>query len=163
MEQMVGLAVALLVMLFGLIGSLMPVLPGIPVIVAAAVGHRLYFGEQGASTWVLVLMAVMAIVAFGLDYLAGMIGAKKLGATWWGILGAVVGGLVGLFFNLPGIILGPFLGALILEMVGGRPFKPAVRAGAGAVLGLLAGAVGKVALCLAMILLFTTNVIYRST
>jgi len=161
-EQIVGLTLALMVMLFGVIGSVLPVLPGVPVIVAAAIGHRLYFGEQGASVWVLALMGIMEVVAFALDYIAGMIGAKKLGATWRGIVGAVVGGIIGLFFNLPGILLGPFFGALLLEMAGGREFKPAAKAGAGAVLGLFAGALGKLALCLTMILLFATNVIYRS-
>jgi uncharacterized protein YqgC (DUF456 family) len=161
-EQIVGLVLALLVMLFGVIGSLVPVMPGVPVIVVAALGHRLYFGDHGASWWVLAVMTVLAVIALALDYVAGMIGAKKLGATWRGIVGAVVGGLVGLFFSLPGILLGPFVGALLFELAGGREFKLAAKAGAGAVLGLFAGAVGKLALCMVMILLFTTNVIYRA-
>ena len=78
-------------------------------------------------------------------------------------MGAVVGGIVGLFFSLPGIILGPFVGALLLELTGGREFKPAAKAGMGAVLGLLVGAVGTLAMSLVMILLFITSVIFRST
>jgi hypothetical protein len=91
-----------------------------------------------------------------------MIGAKKLGATWKGVTGAVVGGLVGLFFSIPGILLGPFIGATLFELIGDREFRDAVRAGTGATLGLLVGAVGKTALGLAMVLLFTVNVIQRS-
>jgi hypothetical protein len=73
-----------------------------------------------------------------------------------------VGGLIGLFFNLPGILLGPFLGATAFELVGGRNFKESSRAGLGATIGLLAGVLGKLACCMAMMGLFAANVIYRS-
>ena len=91
-----------------------------------------------------------------------MVGAKKLGARWWGIVGAMVGGLVGMFFGLPGIIIGPFLGAMVFELIGGYKIKPAAKAGAGALLGLFAGAVGKLAVCGLMIVLFAGDVILRS-
>ena len=162
MEQIIGFTLVLLVMLAGLIGSVVPGLPGTPIVLAAAIAHRLYFGPAGASIWVLVCLGGFTLLSIAFDYLAGMFGAKKLGATWRGVLGAVVGGLVGIFFNLPGIILGPFLGAVLFELAGGRPIKPAARAGLGAMLGLLAGAVGKLAICLAMIGLFAGNVIYHS-
>jgi uncharacterized protein YqgC (DUF456 family) len=70
--------------------------------------------------------------------------------------------LIGLFFNLPGILFGPFLGALVFEMAGGRKFRESSRAGVGATLGLLASALGRVFCCLAMMTLFTADVIYRS-
>jgi len=161
-EQIIGLALALLVMLCGLVGSVLPGLPGSPLILLAAIAHRLYFGAASANNWVLAGLVALTLLSFAFDYLASMVGAKKLGATWRGILGAVVGGLIGMFFSFPGIILGPFIGALLLEMTGGRKFKPAAQAGLGAVIGLLAGAIGKLAICIAMIGLFTVNVIWRS-
>jgi uncharacterized protein len=97
-----------------------------------------------------------------MDYLASMVGARKLGATWRGIVGAFVGVIVGLFFSLPGLLLGPFAGAVLLEMLGGRKWKEAGRAGLGAVLGLLLGGVGKMACCIASMALFTVNVVLRS-
>jgi uncharacterized protein YqgC (DUF456 family) len=97
-----------------------------------------------------------------LDFLASMLGAKKFGATWRGALGAVIGGVLGLFFALPGILLGPFMGALVMEMTGGKEFKVALRAGAGAVVGLLLGVVAKFSICVMMITLFATNTIYRT-
>lgn len=157
-----GLCLTLVVMLAGLIGSVLPVLPGTPIILLAAIVHRLCFGEHGASIWVLVGLALFTLLSFGFDYLASMFGAKKMGATWRGVTGAVVGGIVGIFFNIPGIILGPFIGAVLFELVGGRKIKHAARAGLGAFLGLLAGAVGKLAICLAMIGLFAASVIYNS-
>ncbi len=161
-EQIIGFALALSIMLCGTVGSVLPALPGTPLLVVAAIGHRLYFGPQGASTWVLLVLLVLMIGSMVLDYFATVLGAKKLGATWRGALGAILGGLIGLFFSLPGIILGPFIGAMLLELAGGREFKPSARAGLGATLGLVLSSAGKLLICLLMISLFAANVIYRS-
>lgn len=161
-EQIVGLSLALLVMLVGVIGCLLPVLPGTPIILAAAVGHRIYFGEHGPGWAVLAVLLVLTLLSLLFDQAASMIGAKKLGATWKGVTGAVVGGVLGLFFSIPGILLGPFIGATLFELLGDREFRDAVRAGTGATIGLLVGTVGKTALGLAMMLLFAVNVIQRS-
>jgi uncharacterized protein len=161
-EQIIGLSLALLVMAVGLLGSVLPVLPGVPVVLGAAIAHKLYFGADGASGWLLVVLAFLTILALGLDYLATSVGARRLGASWRGMLGAVLGGLVGLFFSIPGILLGPFIGAFLLELAGGYEYRQAMRAGAGATLGLLAGALGKFAVCVVMITLFTANVLYHS-
>ena len=107
----------------------------------------------------LVLITALALV---MDYLASIYGAKKFGATKNGMVGAIVGGIVGLFFNLPGILLGPFIGATLFEMIGGRKFKPSAKAGLGATLGLFAGAVGKFVCCVSMMTLFTVSVVWRT-
>jgi uncharacterized protein YqgC (DUF456 family) len=162
-EQIIGLSVALLIMLVGFIGSMLPGLPGTPLVLAAAIGHRLYFGQLfSVNNLVLICLIILTLLSVLLDNLASMYGAKRFGATWRGVLGAALGGLVGMFFGLPGIIVGPFAGALLLEMIGGYEFKKASRAGLGATVGLFAGTAGKCALCIAMIGLFTVNVIYRS-
>ena len=161
--EVLGLLLALLIMGVGVAGSVLPVIPSTPLIVIAAVGHRLYFGAESASNLALGLMIGLMLFSLLLDYLASMIGARKLGATWRGVIGAVVGGLIGLFFSLPGIIIGPFLGAGLFEMMGGRPWPEATRAGFGAVLGMVFGAVGKIACCIAMILLFTFSVVIRAS
>src|ERR1041384_4856268 len=144
-EQIIGLALALFVMCFGLAGSLLPGIPSTPLVMLVAIGHRLYFGPAGASTVALLVLGALMTASLVMDYLASMYGAKRLGASWRGVLGAVIGGSIGIFFNLPGILLGPFLGALLLEMLGGRAWKDAARAGLGAVLGLFLGAFGKFA------------------
>ncbi len=161
-EQIAGLVIALLVMCAGLAGSVLPGLPSTPLVLLAAIGHKLYFGASGAAWWVIGVLASFTLVSLVMDYLASVCGAKKLGATWRGALGALIGGLIGLFFGLPGILIGPFAGAVLFEMAGGRGFKESSRAGLGAVLGLLAGALGKMACCVAMMGFFTVNVIYRS-
>jgi len=161
-EQVIGLILALLVMAVGVAGSVVPGIPGPPLILVAAVGHRLWFGEAGASIWVLATLAGLMAGSLLLDYVATLIGARRLGATWRGVVGAAVGAVVGLFAGLWGIIFAPFVGATLGELLGGREFQGAARAGLGAMLGLLAGAVGKVACSAAMIGLFLANVVLRS-
>jgi uncharacterized protein len=161
-EQIIGLILALLVMLCGSFGSLLPGIPGTPLVLLAAVAHRLYFGAAGPNNWVLAALLGFTLVSVAFDYVASVLGARKLGATWRGMLGAILGGMVGLWFGLPGIFLGPFVGAVVFEFAGSRQLKRAGRAGVGATLGMIAGALGKLAICLAMTGLFTVNVVYRS-
>ena len=91
---------------------------------------------------VMLVLVLVTVLSLAVDYVASVYGAKRLGATWRGATGAIVGGLIGIFFNLPGILLGPFIGATAFELAGGRTFKDSSRAGVGATLGLLAGAIG---------------------
>lgn len=162
-QQWTGLMVTWLIMLIGILGCMLPAVPGAPLVFAGAVIHRLYFGEaQSVSNLVLGIIVGLMLFALVLDYLATMYGAKKLGATRNGIIGSVVGGIVGLLvFNIPGALIGPFVGALSFELVGGKDWKTSGKAGLGATLGLLGGAVGKVACSLAMFGLFSVNVLYK--
>jgi uncharacterized protein len=161
-EQIIGLMIALLLMGVGVLGAILPGLPSTPVIFGAAVIHKLYFGPVGAAWWVIAVLAALTAISLVLDYVASVYGAKRLGATWRGAVGALVGGMIGLFFGLPGILLGPFFGAALFEMAGGREWKAASKAGIGATIGLVAGTIGKVACCGLMLVLFGWNVVYRS-
>ncbi len=161
-DQVIGLVAALLLMTVGTVGSVVPGVPTSILLMVAAVGHRLYFGSHGPDTLILVIIGLLMAFSMVTDHLAGMVGARKLGATWRGVTGALLGTIIGLFFGLPGLLLGPFVGAVLLELTGGRRWKEATRAGLGATLGLLLGAVGKLACCLASMALFTVNVVLRS-
>lgn len=160
--EIVGFALAVLIMIVGLVGTIVPMLPGSPIVLLVAILHRLYFGSAGASVWVLIVLAGLVLFSLFVDYLASSVGAKRLGGSWKGMVGAIVGAMVGLFFSLPGILLGPFIGAFLFEWLGDYEYKRALRAGTGATLGLLVGAVGKFSICVVMIALFSANVIYRS-
>src|SRR6185312_1221213 len=160
--EILGLTLTLLVMLTGFIGSIVPLLPGPPLVLIAALLHRLCFGQHSASWLVLFCLTILTTAALLLDHFASVYGAKRFGATWRGLLGAFVGGVIGIFFNIPGIILGPFLGAMLFELMGGYKFDKASRAGLGATLGVFAGIVGKCAVSIVMIVLFTVSVILRS-
>jgi uncharacterized protein YqgC (DUF456 family) len=162
-EQLIGFVLALTLMCVGFLGNLIPVIPGTPVVLIAAVAHRLYFGPDSIGYLVLTLLIALTAISLILDYLATYYGAKRLGATWRGGVGAAIGGIVGLFFGIPGILVGPFLGAMLFELIGGHAFRKAARAGVGATLGLLASAVGKSGICVLMIGLFVINVLFRTT
>ena len=161
-DQIIGLGLTLLVMLVGAAGSVLPGIPSTPIVAVAAIGHRLYFGAHSISNLVLIVLILLTVFSLVMDYVAGVAGARKFGATWRGVVGAALGTLVGLFFNLPGIILGPFIGAALLELAGGRKWPDASRAGLGAVLGVFVGALGKLACCFAMMAMFTVSVILHS-
>jgi uncharacterized protein YqgC (DUF456 family) len=160
--EIIGLTITLLVMLAGFIGSIVPLLPGPPLILVAALLHRICFGQHSASWFALFCLAVLTAGALVLDHFASVYGAKRFGATWRGLLGAFIGGVVGIFFNIPGIILGPFLGAMLFELIGGYKLAKASHAGIGATLGVFAGIVGKCAVSVVMIVLFTVSVIMNS-
>ena len=161
--EITGFLLALVIMLLGLVGAVLPVLPGPPLAWTAALVHRLYFGERSAAWWVVIMLGFMAAFSALLDFLATSYGAKRLGATWRGMVGASVGAVVGIFVIPPwGLLFGPLLIAALAELLGGRAWREAGKAGLGATLGLLAGSVGKVACCLAMIAIFTLQVLWRT-
>jgi hypothetical protein len=138
----------------GLIGSVMPALPGTIFILAGAGLHAFATGFDPIGPGRLAILALLTVVAYALDHVAGALGVKRLGGSGWAMGGAVVGALVGLFFGLPGLLLGPLLGALAAEYVYTRQLSTSARAALGTVLGMLVGAVAKIGLGLAMIGLF---------
>ena len=147
------LLVALL-LIAGLIGSVVPALPGTVLIFAGALLYGAVTGFDPIGPGRLAILALLMVLAYGLDYVAGALGVKRFGGSRWAIAGAVVGALVGLFFGLPGLLLGPLLGALAAEYAYTRRLSNSARAALGTVVGLLVGAVAKVGLGLAMIGLF---------
>lgn len=162
-SEVTGFLLALVVMLLGLVGAVIPGLPGTPLVFAAALIHRLYFGDRGVAWWVIVVLGILMGASLVADFLATSLGAKRFGATWRGIVGAGFGALAGLFVFPPfGLVLGPFLGAFAAEWLAGREWRSAGKAGLGALLGLLAGTAAKVAACLGMIVLFALNLLLRS-
>ena len=143
----------------GLIGTIVPVLPGTTIILGAAVIHRLMLGpEKGVGWRTLSILVVLTLATYALDFLGGYFGAKYFGATKWGMLGAVIGALIGLFFGILGLFVGPVIGAVAGEFVAGKRMIDAGRAGWGSFLGNLAGMVGKLLIGLAMIVVFLISV-----
>jgi len=141
-----------LLMLIGLVGTVIPLLPGTVLILTGAVLHRITLGAEHSVGWgTLVGLTVLMLLSHALELLSGSLGAKYFGATRWGALGGILGGIVGLFFGLPGLIAGPLLGVLIGELLGGQEILPATRSTWGTPLGTTAGMFGKVLIALVMI------------
>lgn len=148
----------LLLMAVGLVGTLIPYVPGTAIIFAAAVLHCLVMGEeQSVSYGLLGILLLLLIIAQVLDLVSSAIGAKFFGATRWGAIGCIIGAIVGLFFGLPGILLGPILGALIGELLGGKEILPSLRSAWGSLLGVAGGIGAKLVIGVIMIILFLTG------
>jgi uncharacterized protein YqgC (DUF456 family) len=142
---------AALLVIVGLAGLLLPVLPGAPLLLAGLVvaAWAEDFAYVGAGT--IAFLTFLAALSYVADFVAGALGAKKFGASTRAVIGATVGALVGLLFGLPGVLLGPFFGAVIGELSVRRDLTAAGRAGFGATLGLLLAVAAKMALAIAMI------------
>src|ERR1051325_7093032 len=106
-EQIVGLALALLVMCVACAGTILPGIPSTPLALIAAIGHKLYFKQTGVGWFVMTALVGITLFALLVDYLASIYGAKRFGATRKGIAGAIVGGLSGVWFNVALILAGP--------------------------------------------------------
>lgn len=142
----------LVLIALGLIGTILPAFPGTPLIFGAAVLHRFMLGPEKGLGWPsLLLLFLLMLVSFGIDFLGGWLGAQRFGATRWGTWGAILGAIVGLFFGLPGLLIGPVVGAFGGELIGGKRLVDAGRAGWGALLGNLAASLGKLVIALAMV------------
>ena len=139
----------------GLIGAVVPILPGTTIILAAAIIHRLMLGPQKSIGWkTIVVLLVLTLLSYVSDFLGSYFGAKYFGATRWGAFGAIVGALVGLFFGIVGLFVGPVIGAAAGEFIAGKRIIDAGRAGWGSLVGNLGAMVGKLVIGLAMITIF---------
>jgi len=147
------LALTFLVLLAGLAGTLLPVVPGLPLMWLALLGYGWFTGWQAYGFAGLLVTGLVVILSLAVDQVASVVGAKTFGASRAGLVGAVLGGLLGLvFFSLPGLILGVFLGAIALELlVSRRNLEEALTAGLGALLGFLAGSLFKFMLGLGLL------------
>jgi len=142
----------------GLIGAVVPLLPGTTIILAAAIIHRIMLGPEKSVGWrTIAILAFLTLATYALDFLSGYFGAKYFGATKWGMFGAMIGALVGIFFGFIGLFVGPVIGAIAGECIAGKQLVDAGRAGWGSLLGNFAGMLGKLAIALAMIVLFLVN------
>jgi hypothetical protein len=145
---------ALLLVLIGFAGTLLPALPGLPFIFGGLwLGAHIDQYAQ-VSVWVVVLLGVMTAGAMGLDFMAGVLGAKRVGASREALIGAALGAVLGLFFGLVGILVGPFIGAFIGEYVARGKLGDASKVGIGTWLGIVAGAVVKIATAVMMLVIF---------
>ena len=141
----------LLLMLAGLCGTIVPLLPDTPLIVAAAVLHHFLFGARGASWTTLLVLTLLMLVGLALEFVSGSLGAKYFGATRWGAVGGMLGASAGIFYGPIGLLVGPLAGVLLGELLGGQGLLPAGRSTWGTFLGTLAGIVGKFVIALLMI------------
>ncbi len=150
--------VAVIVMAVGLIGTVLPFMPGTTVILAAAIVHRFIVGaENGMSWWMLAILVLLTLISYALDLAGSYVGTKYFGASRWGVAGMLVGVVVGIFTGFVTLLVAPVLGAIVGEIIAGQRLLKAGKAGWGALLGNLAGMVAQLAIGLTMVILFLMN------
>ena len=160
MDPDVYLALAALVVVIGLAGTVLPALPGV----------LLVFGGLFLGAWAedfarvgavgLTVIGILAALAFVADFVASLLGARRVGASGRALLGASLGGLIGLFFGIPGLLLGPFLGAVLGELWARGGLAQAGKVGIGTWVGLVAVAIAKVVIAFAMIATFLASYLF---
>ena len=145
---------ATLIVIGGLAGTIVPALPGVPM-VFAGLFLAAWAGGFVQVGWTTVgVLGVLTALAWLIDFLAAALGAKRLGASQRAFWGAAFGAFAGIFFGLPGIVLGPFVGAVVAELSAGRDIQQAGRAGYGAWLGIVLGTAAKLAIAFLMVGIF---------
>jgi uncharacterized protein len=147
---------ALVLIVVGLVGAILPALPGIPLIfagiwmIAAADGYR-HLGK-----WWLISIAAVGCVGLASDLLGAAFGAKRVGASRLAIVGAIIGMVIGIFFGVIGLLVGPFLGALAGELASGKTLSRSAHVGVSTWIGLLFGALMKLVTSFMMIAMLAT-------
>lgn len=143
-----------LLTVIGLAGLLLPVLPGAPLLFLGLLCAAWAEDFRYVGLWTLLLFAAMAGLTYVVEFFSSILGAKMYGGSRRAMAGAAIGGIVGLFLGIPGILLGPFVGAVLGELSLQRTLDQASRAGFGTVVGMAVGVAGKLAIGIAMVGLF---------
>jgi uncharacterized protein YqgC (DUF456 family) len=153
--------IAALLVIAGLVGTVLPVLPGV----------LLVFGGLFLSAWAddfsrvgyvaLGVIGALGLLSFAADFFASVLGAKRAGASPLALFGAAVGGFAGVFLGIPGILLGPFLGAALGEYLARGELRQAGKVGFGTWFGLLVAAIAKVVIAVAMVTTFAVAYFWR--
>lgn len=145
---------SLALVLVGLAGAVLPALPGVPLV----------FGGLWLAAWIddyvrvsggtVIALGVLTLLALAVDFLASVLGAKRVGASRQALAGAAIGALVGMFFGIPGLVLGPFIGAVAGELAARGSLARAADVGVATWMGLLFGTLAKIALSITMVGVF---------
>lgn len=140
------LVIAFLFLVIGIIGCIVPGLPGTPIAYAglwiAQAADRINFNWQFLLVWGIVVVLISV-----LDYVVPAWGTKHFGGTKWGVWGSTIGVFIGLFFGALGVILGPLVGAILGELISGKQLDQAFKAGWGSFVGILFGTIIKLIAC----------------
>jgi uncharacterized protein len=138
----------------GVAGSILPALPGVPLVFAGLLVAAWAGDFQRVGVVTLAALGALTVTSLVIDFAATALGAKRVGATKYAILGAALGTVAGVFLGLPGMILGPFVGAVAGELLSHGQLQQAARAGIATWVGLLFGTLAKLALVFAMLGIF---------
>ena len=149
-----GWLIAAILIVVGVAGTVLPALPGTMLVLAGIVLGAWLDDFTRVKWWVVAIIGVLAVAAWATDYFATILGAKKVGASKWALIGAALGTVAGIFMGLIGVLFMPFVGAMIGELIAQKNVKQAAKVGLATWLGLLVGTVIKLVLVFMMIGIF---------
>jgi len=159
MLQVIVIIVTAILFIVGLVGTFLPILPGTPLILIGALIYAYFSKFKDVTPTTLIILAILMGIALATDYVSSTIGAKKMGAGKWGMIGALLGAIIGFIVaNLAGLIIGPIIGVITLELIGGKRVKEALRSGMGTLLGFVGGTIFKILIAIVMIGIFLIKV-----
>jgi uncharacterized protein YqgC (DUF456 family) len=141
--DVVLIIIGIILLIIGFAGCIIPGIPGPPI---AYIGLLLqvFKTENPFTVKFLIIWALIMVAVSALDYIVPVIGTKKFGGSKRGVWGSIIGLFAGIFFFPPiGLIIGPFLGAFIAELTGGKETESALKAGFGSFIGFITGVVLK--------------------
>jgi uncharacterized protein YqgC (DUF456 family) len=147
-------ALAIVLMVVGAAGIVLPAVPGVPLLFLGMLAGAAADGFARIGWITLSVLGLLTLATFAVEFAASALGAKRAGASKLAIWGAIIGTLAGVFFGIPGIVLGPFIGAVAGEVLVHGRLKQAGRVGIATWLGLLLGTIGKIAIACTMTGLF---------
>ena len=154
-------ALTLTLLVVGILGAILPFLPGPMILFVAGVLHTWLRPESGMSGWGIAILGLLLVFAYAVDFASSAMGAKWFGASRWGIGGVVVGGLVGMFFGIPGLLIGPIAGGLLAEVfLAKRDWKSGVKSTWGSVVGTGVGLVARLGISIVMVLVFLADALW---
>lgn len=138
----------------GLAGTILPALPGVPLVFVGLL-MAAWIGDFQKIGWpTLTVLAVLTALAVAADLIAVLLGGKRAGASKYALFGAAIGSIIGLFFGLIGILVFPFIGAVVGELIARQRLNQAARVGLATWLGMLIGALAKLSLAITMLGVF---------
>jgi hypothetical protein len=143
-----------LLMVAGLAGSVLPFLPGPPLIFAGALVYALATNWMPIGIGRLTILGALAVLAYVLGHVASALGAKRFGGSWWAVVGALVGAVIGIFLGPLGLLFGPVIGAVAGEFLKSGDLETSTRSGLGALMGMAVGIAANLGLAIVMISLF---------
>jgi hypothetical protein len=143
-----------LLMAAGLAGSLLPFVPGPPLIFAGALVYAFATGWTPIGIGRLAILGILTVLAYALGHAAAALGAKRFGGSWWAVGGALVGAVIGVFAGPLGLLFGPVIGAIAGEFLHSGNLEESTRSGLGALVGMAAGIVATLGVAIVMVALF---------
>jgi uncharacterized protein len=153
-------ALSALLIVAGLAGTVLPALPGTAFVLAGIVLGAWIDDFTRVPLWVVGLCTVLAVLAWVLDYVAGLMGARRAGASKQALIGAAVGTVVGLFMGIVGVLFMPLVGAAVGEYLARKDQRQALNVGVATWLGIMAGLLAKVVLACMMIGIFIIALVF---